>query len=125
MKASEFVTEAKATKTRLDPKCWTGKKIGNPKTKVKGGVRVNNCVPAESVEEGEVVSMKDDPTTVKRLARQWWTGNPEQYAHAQRMLNRMGWDIYEDEDDIIVARIQWKKQSFSTRMFESGNSDPL
>jgi hypothetical protein len=50
MKASEFVTEATATKTRLDPKCWTGKKIGSPKTKVKGGVRVNNCVPAESVE---------------------------------------------------------------------------
>ena len=39
------MTEAKATSTRLDPKCWTGKKIGNPKTKVKGGVRVNNCVP--------------------------------------------------------------------------------
>jgi len=32
-------------KTRLDPKCWKGKKIGNPKTKMKGGVRVNNCVP--------------------------------------------------------------------------------
>lgn len=39
-------------KQRLDPKCWTGKKIGNPKTKIKGGVRVNNCVPAESVAEG-------------------------------------------------------------------------
>jgi hypothetical protein len=39
------MSEAKATSTRLDPKCWTGKKIGNPKTKVKGGVRVNNCVP--------------------------------------------------------------------------------
>ena len=38
-------------KVRLDPKCWTGKKIGNPKTKMKGGVRVNNCVPAESIEE--------------------------------------------------------------------------
>lgn len=38
-------------KVRLDPKCWAGKKIGTPKTKVKGGVRVNNCVPAESVEE--------------------------------------------------------------------------
>ena len=38
-------------KVRLDPKCWTGKKIGNPKTKMKGGVRVNNCVPAESVAE--------------------------------------------------------------------------
>jgi hypothetical protein len=50
MKFNEFTTEGE--KTRLDPKCWTGKKIGNPKTKVKGGVRVNNCVPAESVEEG-------------------------------------------------------------------------
>jgi hypothetical protein len=38
-------------KVRLDPKCWSGKKIGNPKTKMKGGVRVNNCVPAESVAE--------------------------------------------------------------------------
>jgi hypothetical protein len=51
MKVTEIVSEQKATKTRLDPKCWTGKKIGNPKTKVKGGVRVNNCVPAESIEE--------------------------------------------------------------------------
>jgi hypothetical protein len=38
------------TKQRLDPKCWTGKhKEG---TKIKGGIRVNNCVPNESVEEG-------------------------------------------------------------------------
>jgi hypothetical protein len=48
MKINELVAEEKV---RLDPKCWTGKKIGNPKTKMKGGVRVNNCVPAESVEE--------------------------------------------------------------------------
>ena len=102
MKASEFVTEAKAVKTRLDPKCWKGKhKEG---TKIKGGVRVNNCVPNESVAEGEIVSMKDDPSTIKRLARQWWTGNEQQYAHAQQMLNRMGWDIWEDEDDIVVAK---------------------
>ena len=39
-------------KVRLDPKCWTGKKIGNPKTKVKGGVRVNNCVPVEEENKG-------------------------------------------------------------------------
>jgi hypothetical protein len=38
------------------------------------------------------------------LARQWWTGNPQEYAHAQQMLNRMGWDIWEDEDDIIVGK---------------------
>jgi len=48
MKINVLVVEEKV---RLDPKCWTGKKIGNPKTKMKGGVRVNNCVPAESVEE--------------------------------------------------------------------------
>ena len=48
MKASEFTTEA--VRQRLDPKCWTGKhKEG---TKIKGGVRVNNCVPNESVAEG-------------------------------------------------------------------------
>ena len=42
-------SESKASKQRLDPKCWTGKhKEG---TKIKGGVRVNNCVPNESVEE--------------------------------------------------------------------------
>ena len=49
MNLNDIITEAE--KVRLDPKCWTGKKIGNPKTKVKGGVRVNNCVPAESVNE--------------------------------------------------------------------------
>ena len=47
MRASEFITEA--VKQRLDPKCWKGKhKEG---TKIKGGIRVNNCVPNESVEE--------------------------------------------------------------------------
>jgi hypothetical protein len=47
MKAKEFITEA--VKQRLDPKCWKGyKKQG---TKIKGGVRVNNCVPNESVAE--------------------------------------------------------------------------
>ena len=49
MKFNDFIVSEE--KVRLDPKCWTGKKIGNPKTKVKGGVRVNNCVPAESINE--------------------------------------------------------------------------
>jgi hypothetical protein len=47
MRAFEILTEG--VKQRLDPKCWKGKhKEG---TKIKGGVRVNNCVPNESVEE--------------------------------------------------------------------------
>jgi hypothetical protein len=49
MKITELLTEAKAVKQRLDPKCWTGKhKEG---TKIKGSVRVNNCVPNEGIEE--------------------------------------------------------------------------
>jgi len=40
--------DVEEVKQRLDPKCWTGKhKEG---TKIKGGVRVNNCVPNESVD---------------------------------------------------------------------------
>lgn len=46
MKINEILTEA--VKQRLDPKCWKGKHIGTPKTKIKGGVRVNNCVPNEA-----------------------------------------------------------------------------
>ena len=51
MNLNDLFTEEKV---RLDPHCWHNKKIGNPKTKVKGGTRVNNCVPKESVEEGNV-----------------------------------------------------------------------
>jgi len=41
--------ELEEAKQRLDPKCWKGKhKEG---TKMKGGIRVNNCVPNESVDE--------------------------------------------------------------------------
>jgi hypothetical protein len=55
MNLNDLFTEEKV---RLDPKCWTGKKIGNPKTKMKGGVRVNNCVPAESVAEEQELDEK-------------------------------------------------------------------
>jgi len=43
------VEKVSEVKQRLDAKCWKGKhKEG---TKIKGGVRVNNCVPNESVAE--------------------------------------------------------------------------
>jgi Domain of unknown function (DUF6321) len=47
MRAQEFITLE--MKQRLDAKCWKGKhKAG---TKIKGGIRVNNCVPNESINE--------------------------------------------------------------------------
>jgi len=66
MRAQEFINEEKV---RLDPSCWDNKKIGNPKTKVKGGVRVNNCVPKESVAEGE-------QSDLRKLQQQWWVALP-------------------------------------------------
>ena len=70
-------------KVRLDPKCWKGKKIGSPKTKMKGGVRVNNCVPAEGVAEGGNISYSGpnitpdqelrsmSPETLHRILTMW------------------------------------------------------
>lgn len=47
MRINEIITEA--VEQRLDSQCWASKhKAG---TKIKGGVRVNNCVPNESVDE--------------------------------------------------------------------------
>lgn len=37
------------TAERLDAKCWSG--MHKAGTKIKGGVRVNNCVPNESIDE--------------------------------------------------------------------------
>lgn len=53
MKINEILSEAKATSQRLDPKCWKGyKKQG---TKVKDGVRVNNCVKVnEEIDPADV-----------------------------------------------------------------------
>lgn len=41
------------------PACWKGKKIGNPKTKMKGGKRVNNCVPESTEDENESTQYGD------------------------------------------------------------------
>jgi hypothetical protein len=58
MKIKELMTEA--AKQRLDAKCWKGKhKEG---TKIKGGVRVNNCVPNESLDEDWNKVNKQDKT---------------------------------------------------------------
>jgi len=105
MKSKEIIAEEKV---RLDPKCWTGKKIGNPKTKVKGGVRVNNCVPAESVAEGLGGDLNEfappgsgdddggfDENTLKRLAAQWWHGDED--PRVEKTLAAAGWEIGQDE----------------------------
>ncbi len=68
MRIGEIIAEAKATSQRLDPKCWKGyKKQG---TKVKDGVRVNNCVKvSEEINDeydGEASMAESNLHTLKR-----------------------------------------------------------
>lgn len=48
--------DVKEEKVRLDPKCWKG--YHKQGTKMKAGVRVNNCVPNKSVKEAINVATK-------------------------------------------------------------------
>lgn len=45
-------------------KCWTGKKLGNPPTKMKGGKEVPNCIPEALVYGGEKKGPEDKRMTV-------------------------------------------------------------
>ena len=55
MRVDDILNEK--TKQRLDPKCWDGyKKQG---TKMKGGVRVNNCVKEDGVDLEETYDGDD------------------------------------------------------------------
>jgi ribulose bisphosphate carboxylase small subunit len=94
-------------KVRLDPKCWTGKKIGNPKTKMKGGVRVNNCVPAESVEQGvaeghadqqrKIVKQGGKPVGEIGIDRESSPGNGQWYMkHYASGIDNVGYDSMEE-----------------------------
>jgi len=105
MKINDFLNEEKV---RLDPKCWTGKKIGNPKTKVKGGVRVNNCVPAESLNEfapgsggGESGRWYTDDQMTDIVGDGWWNDldvsgdipKQQMIQEAQAWLDDQGYNV--------------------------------
>ena len=109
-KAEEIGPDELEEKQRLDPKCWKGyKKQG---TKMKGGVRVNNCVP-ESIDDmleaainslmGQFAEAANDcdETCPKSCPDCGGTGDPEKYqamkadegnayVHAVRKAKMMG-----------------------------------
>ena len=94
-------------KVRLDPKCWTGKKIGNPKTKMKGGVRVNNCVPAESIEENT-----GQPLSVQQLATISDTALDQAYGYGRSTPgNTFGWQA------------NLKSAAYAKQMIDQGVTD--
>ena len=97
-------------KVRLDPKCWTGKKIGNPKTKMKGGVRVNNCVPAESVEEtrrgqipmtlnpGETDNLEPENIAGFRQLPAYKQGQAAQQKAGKQLIQKSPYTFQSDQD---------------------------
>jgi hypothetical protein len=95
MRSNEFITEA--IKQRLDPKCWKGKhKEG---TKIKGGVRVNNCVPNESVE----LSLDEQFDIIEEMV--------EQLAEAHGVNSDAIWEDFESVDDHeLLETAAWRRK---------------
>ena len=101
MKINEILVEAKATSQRLDPKCWKGyKKQG---TKVKGGVRVNNCVPIEE-------SQTFDHLTNKKLRRILVSG--------PKNLDEVVWAMDFTDD---ALRADYDDEGIDSRTFDARN----
>jgi hypothetical protein len=74
---------------------------------------------SSSVSEGEVVSIQDNPQTLKRLAKMWWHGDEGKHAQAVKMLSNMGWDIAEDDDDIVLNKGGREIRFFMDDLYES------
>ena len=91
MKAAGLTNEGQ----RLDPKCWKGyKKQG---TKMKGGIRVNNCVKKEGVEMNEKANVEriKSPMTGKTIEYIILNGEP---------FDKSGGKLpYNDYYDIMLA----------------------
>jgi hypothetical protein len=84
-------------KQRLDPSCWKGyKKQG---TKMKGGVRVNNCVPKESVGESLVKEQKIHSKLIKILQQNGFQGP---YAVSETPWANQFSDVILPDDQIMI-----------------------
>ena len=107
MKINEIITET--VKQRLDPKCWKGKhKEG---TKIKGGIRVNNCVPNESVKEAANAAQQAAIAIAKKKKKSVAEGSSldEQFDVIEAMVEAFAqhhgvdseqiWEDFESVDD--------------------------
>jgi TonB family protein len=88
-------------KQRLDPKCWDGyKKDG---TKMKGGVRVNNCVKEDSLEEygdtaqGQKMLTKVQKRAVDRVVSKRADTDPA-YAKKNKATADRAWERMANKD---------------------------
>ena len=75
--------------------------------------------PVHKIAEGEVVSLQDNHQTLKRLAKMWWHGDEGKHAQAVKMLSNMGWDIAEDDDDVVLNKGDKEIRFFMDDLYES------
>jgi len=88
-------------------KCWTGKKVGSPPTKMKGGREVPNCVPENvTIEDanGNTFAEVIDLITPEPIK-----GFKSQIEEATRIQTPTG--------NIISVILSWKGKTYSSRMF--------
>ena len=115
------IEEAKATKTRLDKKCWKNKHIGTPATKVKGNVRVNNCVPNESIEEAEKTDYQKRRDYEKAVDTGKKIPKPRQSKNdyfAKRAKEKRDLELFGEEHTPAPAELDRNKQSKSTGVYK-------
>ena len=97
MRAHEIITEA--VKQRLDAKCWKGKRKAG--TKIKGGVRVNNCVPKEGVAEELTPDQQFD--IIEEMV--------EQVAAAHGVDPELIWEEFDSVDDTeLYETAAWRRK---------------
>jgi hypothetical protein len=101
--------EVDEVKQRLDPKCWKGKhKEG---TKIKGGIRVNNCVPNESAnltnvtQIDEDLELESDFDIIEEMVEHW--------ASLHGVDSDLIWEDLESVDDLdlLEEAEAWQKKS--------------
>jgi len=89
---------------RYDP----GKGGESPAYVVDIGEYESKIVPVHNVKqgvaEGEVISMRDDRKVLSRLVSDWWNGDEKQHTKASIMFSKMGYEPYEDGDDIVLSK---------------------
>ena len=88
-------------KQRLDAKCWKGKhKEG---TKIKGGIRVNNCVPNESVDQGVAEDLDAQFDVIEEMV--------ESLAQEHGVDADVIWEDFESVDDHeLLETAAWRRK---------------
>jgi hypothetical protein len=88
-------------------KCWKGKKVGNPSTKMKGGKEVPNCVPENvTIEDSDGKTFAEVVDIIKPEPIK---GFKSQIEEATRMPAQTG--------NIVAVTISWRGKYYSLKMF--------